>query len=352
MNIDDLDVYLVGGAVRDGLLGRPMGDRDWVVVGSSVEQMLSLGFTQVGRDFPVFLHPDSHEEYALARTERKTGPGHTGFVVHADASVTLEADLARRDLTINAIAQRGDTLVDPFNGQADLDAKMLRHVSPAFVEDPLRVFRVARFNAQLPAFRVAPETQVLMQQMCERGDLADLSAERVWQELEKALGAVAPEKFFAVLDAAGGLTPWLSELTHRDISLPQGDALCRYAHLPLDQDDARTFAERLKVPNRYREILSDKLTAAEHLAAWQELPVAELAEVFTHLKVQHSDVRLDNLLAAVSIEEEAGLRQLARAFQSVRLEEKIPPGPEYGAALHAARVQALADAKSGASQGG
>src|SRR5690606_26178878 len=188
--MDEFEAYLVGGAVRDALLGIDGGDRDWVVVGQTPEAMRARGFRAVGRDFPVFLHPDTGEEYALARTERKSGRGHRGFVVDADPSVTLEEDLGRRDFTINAIAQRPDgTLVDPLGGARDLEARVLRHVGPAFVEDPLRVLRAARFMARLAplGFRVADETRTLMREMVAAGELAELVPERVWQELVRAL---------------------------------------------------------------------------------------------------------------------------------------------------------------------
>ncbi|ALG67591.1 multifunctional CCA addition/repair protein [Beggiatoa leptomitoformis] len=200
-----MDIYQVGGAVRDKLLNRPVKDHDWVVVGASPEQLQQLGYTQVGRDFPVFLHPETKEEYALARTERKTGKGYTGFDVHASPDVTLEDDLQRRDLTINAIAQdHKGQLYDPFNGQADLALGLLRHISPAFVEDPVRILRVARFAARF-GFTVAEETQHLMQTMVENGEVDALVPERVWQETQKALTEENPQRFFQVLRECGAL---------------------------------------------------------------------------------------------------------------------------------------------------
>jgi tRNA nucleotidyltransferase (CCA-adding enzyme) len=210
-----MQVYLVGGAVRDALLGLTVKEHDWVVVGSSREELLRLKFREVGRDFPVFLHPDSHEEYALARLERKTGPGYRGFAVEFGPEVTLEEDLARRDLTINAIAKAADgTLVDPYGGQRDVEARLLRHVSPAFVEDPVRVLRVARFAARFAplGFKVAPETMVLMRAMVERGEVKALVAERVWQETEKALRESAASEFFRVLRECGALKVIFPEL--------------------------------------------------------------------------------------------------------------------------------------------
>lgn len=203
-----MEMYLVGGCVRDELLGLPVQDRDWVVVGATPEQMLQQGFQQVGKDFPVFLHPKTKEEYALARTERKTGQGYYGFVCNADPSVTLEQDLARRDLTINAIAKSEDgKLIDPYNGQQDLAHKILRHVSPAFSEDPVRILRVARFAARFAplGFTIAPETLKLMTEMVNAGEVDALVAERVWQEMLKALKEQTPTVFFTSLRDCGAL---------------------------------------------------------------------------------------------------------------------------------------------------
>ncbi|MHB1428024.1 MAG: multifunctional CCA addition/repair protein [Rhodocyclaceae bacterium] len=205
--------YCVGGAVRDALLGLPVQDRDWVVVGATPDAMLAQGFKPVGRDFPVFLHPQTHEEYALARTERKTAPGYAGFVFHTAADVTLEEDLERRDLTINAMAQdeRG-SLIDPHGGRADLEAKVLRHVSPAFAEDPVRILRVARFAARFTDFSVAPETLELMRAMVSSGEVDALVAERVWQELARGLMEAKPSRMFETLRACGALRKLLPEV--------------------------------------------------------------------------------------------------------------------------------------------
>lgn len=197
-----MKTYLVGGAVRNQLLGEPVHERDWVVVGATPQEMLELGFQAVGRDFPVFLHPKSHEEYALARTERKTGAGHTGFDCISDKTITLEQDLERRDLTINAIAQDDNgELIDPYGGLADIKSRQLRHVSEAFAEDPLRVLRVARFAATFAHldFTIADETKALMQSMAAGGELADLTPERVWKETEKALKTRTPQRYFEEL---------------------------------------------------------------------------------------------------------------------------------------------------------
>jgi tRNA nucleotidyltransferase (CCA-adding enzyme) len=208
-----MKAYVVGGAVRDALLGRPVNDRDWVVVGATPEQMVRLGYTPVGRDFPVFLHPQTKEEHALARTERKTAPGYRGFAVHADPSVTLEDDLRRRDLTINAMAQAEDgTLIDPWGGARDLADGVLRHVSPAFSEDPVRILRVARFAARLPSFRVAPETMARMREMVDAGEVDALVPERVWQELSRGLMEAAPRRMFEVLRECGALARLLPEV--------------------------------------------------------------------------------------------------------------------------------------------
>jgi tRNA nucleotidyltransferase (CCA-adding enzyme) len=210
-----MQVYLVGGAVRDALLGLTVKERDWVVVGATREELLRLNYREVGRDFPVFLHPETHEEHALARLERKVGPGYRGFSVDFGPEVTLEEDLARRDLTINAIAQSADgTLVDPFGGRRDLSARVLRHVSAAFVEDPVRVLRVARFAARFAplGFQVAAETLALMRAMVERGEIHALVPERVWQETEKALRELKAAEFFKVLRECCALQPVYPEI--------------------------------------------------------------------------------------------------------------------------------------------
>ena len=220
-----MKTYLVGGAVRDALMGLPVQDRDWVVVGATPQELLDQGYLPVGRDFPVFLHPVSKEEYALARTERNTAPGYRGFAVHAAPDVTLEEDLARRDLTINSIAACADSagtegqfclnycdLVDPYGGQQDIAAKVLRHVTPAFREDPVRILRLARFAARFTDFSVAPETMALMQQMVLDGEVDHLVPERVWQEISRGLMEVQPSRMFAVLRDCGALARLLPEL--------------------------------------------------------------------------------------------------------------------------------------------
>ncbi len=212
-----MKIYMVGGAVRDRLLGRPVNDHDWVVVGATPEDMVARDFVPVGRDFPVFLHPETHEEYALARTERKSGRGYRGFVVQTSPDVTLEEDLARRDLTINAIAVGADetgveAIFDPYDGRRDIAQRLLRHVTDAFREDPVRILRVARFAARFTDFSVAPETMQLMREMVQHGEADHLVAERVWQELSRGLMEAQPSRMFAVLRECGALAVVLPEL--------------------------------------------------------------------------------------------------------------------------------------------
>ncbi|GAB3512207.1 multifunctional CCA addition/repair protein [Pseudoxanthomonas daejeonensis] len=325
-----MDTYLVGGAVRDELLGLAPGDRDWVVVGATPQRMLDAGFKPVGSDFPVFLHPRTGEEHALARTERKSGRGHRGFVVDADPAVTLEEDLQRRDFTINAIARdaQGD-LVDPYGGVDDIDARVLRHVGPAFAEDPLRVLRAGRFMARFAplGFTVAPETLLLMRQMVASGELDALVPERVWQELRKALAAPQPSAFLATMHACGALAAILPEVDalygvpqraeyHPEIDtgvhqqmvsdmaarLAPGDDLAGFAALTHDLGKALTpgdvlpkhighehaglkplaaLCERLKVPLEHRRLA--EAVCREHLnvhrlAELRDATVLELLE--------------------------------------------------------------------------
>ncbi len=239
-----MKIYMVGGAVRDGLLGRAVSDRDWVVVGATPEQMVAQGFLPVGRDFPVFLHPKTREEYALARTERKSGRGYRGFVVQTSPEVTLEEDLARRDLTINAIAASADwassrDIFDPYNGQRDLQQRVLRHVTDAFREDPVRILRVARFAARFTDFSIAPETMALMRDMVAHGEADHLVAERVWQELARGLMEEQPSRMFEVLRDCGALAVILPEV-NRLWGVPQRaeyhPEICTGAHLLLVLD--------------------------------------------------------------------------------------------------------------------
>jgi len=255
-----MKIFLVGGAIRDALLGRPGSDRDWVVVGATPEQMGALGYLPVGRDFPVFLHPRTREEYALARTERKSAPGYRGFVVHAAPDVTLEQDLARRDLTVNAIALPAERagaeapdaadLVDPFHGQRDLQDKVLRHVTDAFREDPVRILRVARFAARFADFGIAPETLALMREMVAAGEVDALVPERVWQELSRGLMEAEPSRMFEVLRDCGALAVLLPEVD-RLWGVPQPEAhhpeIDTGVHLMLVLDMAARLAAPLPV---------------------------------------------------------------------------------------------------------
>lgn len=245
-----MKIFRVGGAVRDKLLGRPQQDSDWVVVGATADDLLRLGYTAVGKDFPVFLHPQTREEYALARTERKTGPGYKGFQVHADPSVTLEDDLRRRDLTINAIAEDdAGEIIDPYGGMADLHNKVLRHVSPAFVEDPVRILRVARFATRFAplGFTIADETLALMRSMVEAGEVNALVPERVWQEMSRALAEHTPSTFFRTLRRCGALHVLFPEID-RLFGIPQ-----RAEHHP----EIDTGVHTMLVVDRARQLTDD-----------------------------------------------------------------------------------------------
>ena len=247
--------YVVGGAVRDELLGLPVQDRDHVVVGATPEEMTAAGYKPVGKDFPVFLHPETHEEYALARTERKSGRGYKGFTVYSAPDVTLEQDLVRRDLTINAIARGPDgKLIDPFHGEKDLRAGVLRHVSEAFAEDPVRILRVARFAARF-GFDIAGETMQLMKRMVDSGEADHLVAERVWQEFAKGLAEPEPGLMFAALEACGLRQKLLPELRQIPPSF-SGPLPVRFAVLcwPLAEADIQALCGRIKAPNEEREL--------------------------------------------------------------------------------------------------
>ena len=263
-------IYTVGGAVRDELLGLPVQDRDFVVVGATPEEMVRLGYQPVGKDFPVFLHPQTHEEYALARTERKTARGYKGFQVYASPEVTLEQDLARRDLTINAIAKdEAGALIDPYGGQADLAARVLRHVSPAFSEDPVRILRVARFAARFADFTVAEETLLLMREMVQSGEVDALVPERVWQEISRGLMEAKPSRLFEVLRACGALAKIMPEVDclfgvpQHPKSHPEIDT---GAHVMLVLDVAA--AKRFALPVRFAALCHDLGKGATPQAQW------------------------------------------------------------------------------------
>ena len=401
-----MQTYLVGGAIRDRLLGLSPGDRDFVVVGATQEEMLARGFKPVGRDFPVFLHPDTSEEYALARTERKSGRGYRGFVVDADPSVTLEEDLARRDFTINAIAEREDgMLVDPFGGARDVEARVLRHVGSAFVEDPLRVLRAARFMARFASlgFTVAPETRALMREMVASGELAELVPERVWQELVRALASPAPSAFLRTLHDCGALEVVLPEIEalygvpqraeyHPEVDtgvhvelvcdmaaqLAPGDALIGFAALVHDLGKALTpedvlpkhighehaglaplrgLCDRLKVPVAHRQLA--KLACREHLNVHR---LFELRDRTVHELLSRCDgFRQPERIAQLAIVCEADKRgraglqdrpypqraellrllDAARAVRAADLVQEGLEGPALGEALAKARIAAI-----------
>jgi tRNA nucleotidyltransferase (CCA-adding enzyme) len=307
-----MEIYVVGGAVRDEMLGLPVQDRDYVVVGATPEEMVKQGFRPVGRDFPVFLHPQTHEEYALARTERKTAPGYHGFNFHAAPDVTLEQDLQRRDLTINAMA-RADSgrLIDPYHGADDLGEGMLRHVSPAFAEDPVRIMRVARFAARFD-FTVAPETQALMVQMVQDGEANALVAERVWQELAKGLMEKTPSAMFAILRDCGALARVLPQLDALYDDGLAGEALAaldaaaptaldvRFAALmrALEPEAVDALCARLRAPANCRDLA---LLAARHgnaLADGAELTAEELAQVLDACDAWRRPERFRDLVGA------------------------------------------------------
>ena len=407
-----MKIYLVGGAVRDALLGLSPGDNDWVVVGATQAQMEAQGFRAVGKDFPVFLHPATGEEHALARTERKSGRGYRGFVVDADPSVTLEQDLARRDFTINAIARDPDNgeLVDPYGGVADLQARVLRHVGPAFVEDPLRVLRAARFMARFAplGFTVAAETLALMQQIAASGELDSLVPERVWQELRKALSCPQPSAFLRTLRQAQALQTFLPEVDalygvpqraeyHPEIDtglhqelvsdmaarLAPGDSRIGFAALTHDLGKALTPAdalprhlqheqrglkplavlcERLKVPADYRQLA--EAVCREHLNVHR---LAELRDATVLALLQRCDgFRRPERIAQVAIACEADARgrggqaecpypqgpelvRLHAAAMAINARDITTAGlkgPAIGQALEAARIAAIAAART------
>jgi tRNA nucleotidyltransferase (CCA-adding enzyme) len=406
-----MQTYLVGGAVRDKLLGRPALDRDHVVVGASPERMLALGYRPVGKDFPVFLHPQTGEEHALARTERKSGRGYHGFVFQADASVTLEQDLARRDLTINAIAEDAQgELIDPFGGARDIDARVLRHVSPAFAEDPVRVLRTARFAARFSplGFTVAPETMALMQQMVHEGEVDHLVPERIWAETRKALGEPQPSAFLRVLRACGALAVLFPEVdalygvpqraefhpeidcgTHVELVLDQaarlapGDDLVAFCALTHDLGKAltpteqlprhidherrgvaplRALAGRLKVPTEHAALA--ELVCREHLNAHRafELKPATVLKLLSALDALRRPARLDTFLAACMADKRGrsghaldaypqadylrACRAAAATIDAAGFVAAGLAGPAIGQAMMSARIDAIAAVKA------
>ena len=377
-----MDIYLVGGAVRDELLGLPVAERDWVVVGATPELLLQRGFRPVGKDFPVFLHPRTHEEYALARTERKTAPGYHGFQVHAAPDVTLEDDLHRRDLTINAMARDAEgRLIDPWSGACDLEQRWLRHVSPAFAEDPVRILRIARFSARYAplGFRIAPETLDLMRRMVASGEVDHLVAERVWAETVRALGEAQPERFIEALRDCGALARIFPELdrlfgvpqppahhpevdtgVHTLMALAQAvrlgaDPVTRFAvlvhdlgkgstpalewprHLAHEQrgaDLVRVLSQRLRVPNMYREL--GVLTARYHTHAHRalELRPKTLLNLLHGLDALRKPQRFGQFLLACEADARGRLGLEERAYPQAELLRQV----QYEAANVAART--------------
>jgi len=363
-----MQVYLVGGAIRDELLGLPAPERDWVVVGATPEELQRAGYRAVGREFPVFLHPDTGEEYALARLERKTGPGYRGFETQFSPGVTLEQDLQRRDLTINAMARGLDgNLVDPYGGQRDLERRLLRHVSPAFVEDPVRVLRVARFAARLAAlgFTVAPETGELMRRMVEQGEINALVPERVWREMQRALGESSPEVFFDVLQDCGALAVLLPELhwgTDERSALQRAARLSpepsvRFAALLAGAEPAAITAccERLRVPNDFRELALLTARLHQRIADAATLDPAGVLELLETADAFRRPDRFDLLLRAVQARSGGDDNQhaalavalVAAATVTVPREQLAPlSGLAIAAAYRAARLERLAALQS------
>lgn len=363
-----MQIYLVGGAVRDELLGRPVTERDWVVVGATPEQMQQLGYRAVGRDFPVFLHPQTHEEYALARRERKIGPGYRGFSTQFSPEVTLEEDLQRRDLTINAIARAPDgRLIDPFGGQLDLQRRLLRHVSPAFIEDPVRILRVARFAARFAAlgFTVAPETQSLMRAMVDNGEVRSLVPERVWRELERALGEPEPAACLHVLQDCGALPVLLPELAwdeHERRALQaavrlSAEPAVRFAALLSGTEPAavNTLSDRLRLPNEFRELAWLTARLWHQLAEARQLPAAALLELLEAADGLRRGERFQRLLLAAEAAHAASapasafpavfVRDALSAVSAVALpgpQLKRLSGPAIAKELRAARERQLA----------
>lgn len=366
-----MKIFLVGGAVRDKLLGVPVKDRDWVVTGSTPEEMLKKGFEPVGKDFPVFLHPKTKEEYALARTERKSGHGYTGFVFHTDPDVTLEDDLIRRDLTINAIAEdEQGNLLDPYHGQQDIQQKILRHVSPAFQEDPLRILRVARFYARLKpfGFNVASETLVLMEKMVADGETSHLVAERVWQETIRALMEPNPEAYFEVLQQCGALTVVMPELnallkSNRNLALlqkasqQQASDLVRFGCLftgkPEQLTNLKDMAKRMCLPAPFAEMAGLVLqhgktakatlinTEAESLMAlYEQTDAIRRPERFAEFLACVS-VIAENTLDAFRFQQANELLQECRAMNARAIVQQGFKGKEVGEQLRIARLAKL-----------
>ncbi|MCL7943463.1 multifunctional CCA tRNA nucleotidyl transferase/2'3'-cyclic phosphodiesterase/2'nucleotidase/phosphatase [Marinobacter sp. ATCH36] len=366
-----MKTYLVGGAVRDELLGLPVKDRDWVVTGATPEEMRQRGFKQVGADFPVFLHPDTREEYALARTERKQGRGYHGFTVYSAPDVTLEDDLKRRDLTINAMAKttHGE-LVDPFGGREDIQTLSLRHVSEAFAEDPLRILRTARFAARLQplGFTVAEPTMALMRHMVKEGEVEHLVAERVWQEIQRALHENEPGTFFEVLRDCGALTRIVPELDGGDTFSAalsalrcahhnEGETSTRFAALvsPLTPAEARSRTKKLKAPNDCQDLARLTTSLMPQIRTMTSYRADTLLEVLDEADVWRRAARFTELLKALNCalpdaeQIKLGWLESARhAAMSVQAKELMAQGykgKELGQAIHKQRLQRISESQ-------
>ena len=351
--IDGLQVYVVGGAVRDELLQQPAGDRDWVVVGATPEQMEARGFIPVGGDFPVFLHPRSKEEYALARTERKSGRGYKGFTFYTGSDVTLEDDLKRRDLTINAIARHADgTLVDPCGGLRDLKSRVLRHVGQAFSEDPVRLLRLARFAARFPEFSVAEDTLRLARELVDSGEVDELVAERVWQEVAKGLMTAQPGRMFEVLDETGALPRVLPELVYtaqvgRDLARAADKGLplaSRYAVLCRLSEEADALSKHIRAPSEcaaYAVLLQELLAGSDARDAESALALMERCDVL------RKPERFSALLQAAACVRELDVAAWERRVNAVRsvdagaVASDCEDRSRIPAAVRAARLAAL-----------
>jgi tRNA nucleotidyltransferase (CCA-adding enzyme) len=363
-----VEIYLVGGAVRDQLLGLPVKEKDWVVVGATPQQMLDLGFRQVGKDFPVFLHPETQDEYALARTERKTGRGYTGFTCYAAPDVTLEEDLKRRDLTINAMAQMvNGEIIDPYGGLQDLQNKTLRHVSFAFVEDPLRILRVARFAARFPDFEIHPTTLELMKQMVKNGEVNDLVAERVWQELVRALQEPQPQRFFEVLENCGALFILFPALANNSESIKvltqaavsSSLPLIRFAALMhnLDKNSLEELSTLYRIPREFRDLA---MMVIEYQSMYQQvlqLSAEQLLEMLERLDAFRRPERFFQFLIVCEILETSEhaqhkslyIKNVLAAAKSVNISEFINQGlkgQSIATAIHKQRVAVIAKVKN------
>ena len=351
-----MKIYLVGGAVRDKLLGREIKERDYVVVGATPKEMESLGYKAVGKEFPVFLHPDTQEEYALARTERKVGKGYKGFEFYADPSVTLEEDLQRRDLTINAIAEdNAGHIIDPFNGKKDLEAKIFKHVSPAFSEDPVRILRVARFAARFPDFNVHPDTNKLMKDMVKNGEVNALVPERVWKEFSRALAEPSPERFFTILKDSDALPILFNELTEHYLenlnnlmscTKRSQDPVIRFAALLIDipESSIKSLCKRLRAPRNYTDLA---IITAKYQNAIKNLSNENPEEVINFLEkidAFRRPERLKPLLIACDSDKFEFLNKALETAKSVSTQALIDQGlkdKEFGDELHALRVKTL-----------